>query len=102
MKILKVQNSKFGLFDKSNVHFRYFSWRKNKSVLKWFLGNFKCFNFSQIQKSPKLPKGGGGGGGGQEECGFFPLFVAFFNSNASLRGPTNFCIRHFWWMSVSW
>ena len=51
----KVQNSKFGLFDKrggghififfpnSNAHFRYFSWRKNKLVLKWFLGNFKCF-----------------------------------------------------------
>ena len=53
----KVQNSKFGLFDKrggghififfpnSNAHFRYFSWRKNKLVLKWFLGNFKCFKF---------------------------------------------------------
>ena len=50
----KVQNSKFGLFDRrgghififfpnSNAHFRYFSWKKNKLVLKWFLGNFKCF-----------------------------------------------------------
>ena len=38
--------------------------------------------FSQIQKSPKLPRGGAGG---QEECGFFPLFVTFINSEASLR-----------------
>ena len=44
-------------------------------------GGHRISNFSQIQKSPKLPRGGEG----QEECGFFPLFVTFFNSDASLR-----------------
>ena len=38
-------------------------------------------NFSQIQKSPKHP----GGGEDQENCGFFPLFVTFFDWEASLR-----------------
>ena len=33
----------FNFFPNSNVHFRYFSWRKNNLVLKWFLGNFKGF-----------------------------------------------------------
>ena len=51
----KVHNLKCGLFYKRgvghififspnvNAQFRYFSLRKNKLVLKWFLGNFKCF-----------------------------------------------------------
>ena len=46
---------------------------------------FKIFpisNFSQSQKCPKHP---GGGGGGQENGELFPLFVTFFNSEASLR-----------------
>ena len=38
-------------------------------------------NFSQIQKSPKHP----GEGGGQENYGLFPLFGAFFNSEAPLK-----------------
>ena len=42
----------------------------------------KISNFSQIQKSSKYP--GGRRGGGQENCGLFPLFVTFFNSEASL------------------
>ena len=33
----------FIFFPNVNAHFRYFSWRENKVVLKWFLGNFKCF-----------------------------------------------------------
>ena len=64
----------FICFPNPNAHFRYFSCRKNKLVLKWFLGNFKCFElmlfsegegsqnskFSQFQIFPKLgPKGGG-------------------------------------------
>ena len=49
----KVQNSKFGLFDmrgggyiffpNENVDFKCFSWKENKLVLNWFLGNHKCF-----------------------------------------------------------
>ena len=44
-------------------------------------GSHQISNFSQIQKSPKHP----GGGGDQENWGLFPLFVTFFNSEASLR-----------------
>ena len=84
-------------------------------IFRWFLGNFKCFklmfhiwggfrrfkffpisNLSQIryrggviefQIFPKFKKVQNflGEVGGQEECGFFPLFVTFFNWNASLR-----------------
>ena len=43
-------------------------------------GGHRISNFSQIQKSPKLPRGGGG----QGNCGLFPLFGTFFNWNASL------------------
>ena len=32
----------FIFFPNVNAHIKYFSWRKNKLVLKWFLGNFKC------------------------------------------------------------
>ena len=99
----KVQNSKFRLFDKKggryififfpnvNVHFKYFSWRKNKLVLKWFLGNFKCFKlmfffwggpqnskFSQFQIFPKLGPGGIIKFPIFPNCGLFPLFVIFF------------------------
>ena len=45
-------------------------------------GVHQISNFSQIQKSPKPP--GGGGMGGQQNGGLFPLFVTFFNSEASL------------------
>ena len=38
-------------------------------------GGHQISDFFQIQKSPKHP---GGGRGGQENCGLFPLFVAFF------------------------
>ena len=44
-------------------------------------GGHQISNFSQIQKSPNHP---GGGGGGQETYGLFPLFVTFFNLEASL------------------
>ena len=58
----------FHFFPNVNAHFRYFSWRENKVVLKWFLGNFKCFKlkfhvlrggsenskFSQFQNFPKV------------------------------------------------
>ena len=31
------------IFPNVNVEFKCFSWTKNKLILKWFLGNFKCF-----------------------------------------------------------
>ena len=112
VKVQKIKKSKIQNFDflirrggaifwffppNVNVDVKCFSWTKNKLVLKWFLGNFKCFkhmffswfpkfkifpisNFSQIQKGPKHP----GGGGDQENCWLFPLFVTFFNLEASL------------------
>ena len=51
----KVQHSKFGLFDififspNVNVDYKCLRWTKNKLVLKWFLGNFKCFK-GRVQK----------------------------------------------------
>ena len=35
----------FQVFPNVNEDFKYFSWTKNKLVLKWFLGNFKSFKF---------------------------------------------------------
>ena len=61
----KIQSSQFQIFPKLG---------KGR-------GGHRISKFSQIQKSPKLPRGGGGG---QEQCGLFPLFVTFFNWNASL------------------
>ena len=61
-KAEKVQNSKFGLFDKMggrlyfnffpnvNVDFKCFRWAKNKLVLKWFLGNFTSEGGSENSK----------------------------------------------------
>ena len=43
LSLAQLSPSLFIFFPNSNAHFRYFSWRKNKLVLKWFLGNFKCF-----------------------------------------------------------
>ena len=82
----KVHNSKCGLFDKRgggghififfpnvNAHFRYFSWRKNKLVLKWFLGKFKCFKLIYI-----FWHGGWGlGGGGWKQLWTFSTFPDF-------------------------
>ena len=46
----------FSIFPNVNEHFRYFSLRKNKVVLKWFLGNFKCFKpmFLFLRGFPKF------------------------------------------------
>ena len=60
-------------FPNVNAHLIYFSWRKNKLVLKWFLGTFQCFkltflvlrggsetsNFFHFQIFPKLGTKGG-------------------------------------------
>ena len=89
LKIQKIQKSKIqnldflmrgggesrfsGFFPNVNVNFKCFTWTKNKLVLKWFLGNFKCFKlmfffseggfqnqkFSQFQIFPELGPGGG-------------------------------------------
>ena len=101
-------------FPNVNEVFKCFSWTKYKLVLKWFLGTFKCFKlmfffwrgegsknskFSQFQIFPKLGTGGVIkfrifpkfkkvqnilGEGVQDNCGLFPFFVTFFNSEASL------------------
>ena len=98
----KVQNSKFGLFDKRgggvrififfpnvNAHFRYFSWRENKVVLKWFLGNFKCFKlkFHVLRGVPKIQS--------------FPNFK-FFQRRQIFDGNNGFLAKFypfFWWSS---
>ena len=53
------QNPKFSLF-------QIFSQIRSEG------GGPQISNFSQIQKSPKYPRGGGGG---QENLGLFPLFA---------------------------
>ena len=93
-----------------NVNFKCFRWTKNKLSLKWFLSNFKCYklmlflrgvpkiqNFPNFKFFPTRSEGGSLNfhffpnskksktSWGQENCGLFPLFVTFFNSEASLR-----------------
>ena len=67
--VVEGGRSRFSVFfQNDNVDFKCFRWTKNKLVLKWFLGNFKCCklkfhvlrggsensNFSQFQIFLKL------------------------------------------------
>ena len=94
-----------------NIDCKCFSWRKNELVLKWFLGNFKCFKvmffsegcsqnskFSQFQIFPKLdPRGGGAK---------FPIFPNSKKSKTSwgregsrkLWTFSTFCVIFFRWL----
>ena len=61
----------FIFFPNVNAHFKYFRLKKNKLVLKWFLGNFKCFKlmFHIWGGVPKIQS--------------FPNFKSFPNSKKS-------------------